>query len=137
MAILHAMSIRKIVRGVVIGLGIFIGLLIVFLLLVIGPVDTTPLDEFDADEKMAAKLDSVRTGYDPSRGDTTILAGYGISNLTPSFKTATAGYGNRRSKPYTSVLDSLYVRSVVLDNGSQRVAIVSADLSMANMKKTW
>ena len=54
--------------------------------------------------------------------------GFSKVNITPDHKTATAGYGNRRGKLFTSVHDSIYVRTIVIDNGSQKAAIVSADL---------
>lgn len=54
--------------------------------------------------------------------------GFAKVNLTPDKPHATAGYGKRLGKMYKSVHDSIYVRSLVVDNGLQRVAIVSADL---------
>ena len=54
--------------------------------------------------------------------------GYSKINLTPEEPRATAGYGKRLGKLYKSVHDSIFVRTVVIDNGIQRVAIVSADL---------
>jgi len=41
---------------------------------------------------------------------------------------ATAGYGKRKGKIIEGIRDSVFVRAMVLHNGSQRVAIVSADL---------
>lgn len=54
--------------------------------------------------------------------------GYAKSNITPDFPVATAGYGKRKGKNFSFVLDSLFVRCMVFDNGIERVAIVSADL---------
>ena len=54
--------------------------------------------------------------------------GYSKVNLTPREPVATAGYGKRLGRLYQSVHDSIYVRTLVIDNGTQRVAIVSADL---------
>lgn len=54
--------------------------------------------------------------------------GFSKVNLTPRKPLSTAGYGKRLGKLYKTVHDSIYVRSMVIDNGTQRVAIVSADL---------
>ncbi|HEX8039866.1 MAG TPA: neutral/alkaline non-lysosomal ceramidase N-terminal domain-containing protein, partial [Chryseosolibacter sp.] len=61
----------------------------------------------------------------PEKG---LSVGFGKVNITPAAPVATAGYGTRRGKPYERVHDSIYVRSMVIENGSQRVAVVSADL---------
>ncbi len=39
-----------------------------------------------------------------------------------------AGYGVRRGALYTSVQDSIYVRAVVIENGTTKAALVAADL---------
>lgn len=54
--------------------------------------------------------------------------GYAKINLTPSQPTTTAGYIKRKNVLYNAVRDSIYVRSIVIDNGAQKIAIVSADL---------
>ncbi|GAB3174560.1 neutral/alkaline non-lysosomal ceramidase N-terminal domain-containing protein [Telluribacter humicola] len=57
-----------------------------------------------------------------------LQVGWAKINITPNQPTPMAGYGNRRGKPYEVVHDSVYVRAMVLDNGSTRAAMVAADL---------
>ena len=75
---------------------------------------------------MNARIDEVDTQVVPAEGGFKI--GYSKVNLTPREPVATAGYGKRLGRLYQSVHDSIYVRTLVIDNGTQRVAIVSADL---------
>ena len=75
---------------------------------------------------MNARIDGVDVQVVPVEGGFKI--GYSKVNLTPREPVATAGYGKRLGKLYESVHDSIFVRTLVIDNGTQRVAIVSADL---------
>ena len=54
--------------------------------------------------------------------------GWAKSSLIPSFKTPLAGYGERNGKINIGVEDSIWVRTIVLDNGINRAAYVSLDL---------
>ena len=55
-----------------------------------------------------------------------INAGWASVNITPETPINMAGYGPRG--PYTSVLDSLYTRTIVFDNGIEEVVIITIDL---------
>ncbi|AEI49500.1 neutral/alkaline non-lysosomal ceramidase N-terminal domain-containing protein [Runella slithyformis] len=54
--------------------------------------------------------------------------GWAKVNFTPKSPMPTAGYGVRRGALYASVHDSIYVRAVVIENGTAKAAIVAADL---------
>ncbi|WP_428657333.1 neutral/alkaline non-lysosomal ceramidase N-terminal domain-containing protein [Runella sp.] len=54
--------------------------------------------------------------------------GWAKVNFTPRSPTPTAGYGVRKGALYKSVHDSIYVRAVVIENGTAKAAIVAADL---------
>ncbi len=121
------MTLKKILRYVIrVCLAIVI-LLVLFLAFSIAPVNRTPISEYDfysAMKQRLARLDTVQVP-EPAHG---FKVGYAKVNLTPSFQAATAGYGNRRGKLFEGVHDSIYVRAMVVDNGTRKVAIVSADL---------
>lgn len=109
-----------------IGLAIVLSLVALFLLITIKPLDRTPTQQKPAYETMMHRLDSITVPtQDHPKG---FSVGFGKVNITPDHPTALAGYGNRRGKVYSGVLDSIYVRAIVVDNGVKRVAIVSADL---------
>jgi hypothetical protein len=118
---------KKILRYVLLTLCTLVGALLLFIALSIIPIDRTPSREKTIYPEMMSRLDSLKTISIPkaSRG---FAVGYAVENLTPSFRTATAGYGNRMGKDFSVVRDSIYVRAMVIDNGAQKIAIVSADL---------
>lgn len=55
-------------------------------------------------------------------------AGYGISEITPPLGTELAGYGYYLSRKAKSVLDPLYARAVVLEDGGTRALIICCDV---------
>jgi hypothetical protein len=118
---------KKLLRYVLLTLGIIIGVLLIFALAIIVPIDRTPAKDSLAYSVMMARLDSLKAIEIP-KAKTSFRVGFGVSNLTPSAPTSTAGYGNRRGKNFTSVHDSIYVRAVVIDNGTMKIAMVTADL---------
>lgn len=118
---------KKILKVGLIGLGILIGCLLIFLAISVAPIDRTGVKEFPEYAAMMSRLDSLKGDTIP-QAQKKISVGYSKINLTPSFPTATAGYGKRRGKLFNTVRDSIYVRTLVVDNGTSRVAIVSADL---------
>lgn len=63
-----------------------------------------------------------------SGGSGNFLAGWSAINITPPSPLRLAGYGPRG--PFTSILDSLYVRVVIIDNGEMEAIIISMDLLM-------
>jgi neutral ceramidase len=118
---------KKFLRYILLTLGILIGALLIFALAIIVPIDRTPAKDSPAYPVMMARLDSLKSITIP-KAKTSFRIGFGIANLTPSVPVATAGYGNRRGKNFTSVHDSIYVRAIVIDNGAMKVAMVTADL---------
>ena len=99
-------------------------------MLVLLALGVAPTDR-DVDYKslfttMTAHIDAAN-GPLPS-ADSVYRVGYSKVNLTPAEPLTVAGYSKRMGKHYTSVHDSIYVRTLVIDNGTRRVAVVSADL---------
>lgn len=105
------------------GIGAF---LILLLASSLAPVDRTPASTLPSYNAMMKRLDTLKVVIPkPATG---FSVGFGKVNITPDEPMATAGYGKRKGKRYVNVHDSIYVRSMVIDNGSERVAIVAADL---------
>lgn len=118
------MSLKKILRIITIFFLGLIGLILLFFLVSVIPIDRD-VDRSELFRAMTEEMDTLRNATLPKTG---FMIGHAKENLTPPYPTATAGYGKRRGKLYESVHDSVYVRTIVVDNGSERVAIVSADL---------
>lgn len=98
--------------------------IIMFFAAAIAPVDFTPLDQLPEVQLTYQTLKN--SNFDASKGEDIINAGWAAVNITPKSPIKMAGYGPRG--PYTSVLDSLYSRAIVFDNGIKEVVIITLDL---------
>ncbi|HLF83692.1 MAG TPA: neutral/alkaline non-lysosomal ceramidase N-terminal domain-containing protein [Blastocatellia bacterium] len=56
-----------------------------------------------------------------------LAAGVAKSDITPPVGTTLAGYGARRSQPSTGVHDPTEARALIIDNGIEKIALVSVD----------
>jgi neutral ceramidase len=121
------MFFKKILRWIWLTIVGILAFIIILLCVSIGPVDRTPIEDLHAFSEMQEKLKSITLPSLP-RNPEGFSVGFAKVNITPSFKTATAGYGNRKGKLATAIKDSIFVRAIVVQNGVQKVAIVSADL---------
>ena len=99
-----------------------------FLYLTLTPVDRTPYKNLDFYKRSIHQIHQhFRENRNISIGDT-LLIGFAKINLTPTDLAPLAGYGNRRPKEMTRVHDSIYVNTTVINNGKNKIAIISADL---------
>lgn len=87
-----------------------------------------PVSRYNVREQPFYQATMQRVRPFPPPADTALFAGASRVSITPGQRTATAGYGKRRGARITHVLDSVYVRTLVLSNGHTPVAIVAADL---------
>lgn len=118
------MGFKRILRFILIVFGVCLGLLLLFLVVSVAPIDRA-VDRKQLYTAMLNRMDSI---HHPAIRHHAFSVGFAKENLTPSYYTAIAGYGKRLGKSYDSVHDSIYVRTMVIDNGARRVALVSADL---------
>ncbi len=108
---------------------ILLGMLAAILLFVavsVAPIDRTlPQDQpFYAD--MMSRIDSVRLRV--SDDSSAFKVGFGKASITPSYSTSTAGYVKRKGAHFTSIRDSVFVRTMVIEQGQSVVAVVSLDM---------
>lgn len=106
-------------------LGFLLLILIVFLAVSLAPVDTTPYREMAYYRQTMQRLAAL-PAPDPAR--VPLRAGWAKIHLTPAYTTPTGGYGVRRGAHWKTVHDSIFVRTLVLDNGTSRVAVVGLDM---------
>ena len=99
-------------------------LIIFFIISAVAPVDFTPLDQQAPVIQTYQRLD--KTEFHSSEGNGVMKAGWASINITPQIPINMAGYGPRG--PYTSILDSLYARTIVFDNGIKEVVVITIDL---------
>ena len=102
---------------------------IIFLILIsIKPLDRTPLEETDYYKTTISNIEKSYKNYEENINGDTIKVGWAKENLVPTFSTPMAGYGARKGADYEGINDSIWVRSVVFDNGKNKSAYVSMDL---------
>lgn len=107
-------------------LAVLLAAVLLFVAVSVVPVDHTPYTQKDFFRTMQENLDGLDTLTIPEarRG---FSAGFAKVNITPSYQTAMAGSGLRRLH-FESVHDSIFVRTIVLDNGTVTAAVVSLDM---------
>ncbi|QJD78765.1 neutral/alkaline non-lysosomal ceramidase N-terminal domain-containing protein [Spirosoma rhododendri] len=115
----------KVVRVLLYALLGVVALVLVIAVVGLAPVDDTPYQQMPYYQQTRERLTALPTPPPPTAA---LRAGWAKVNITPNFTTATGGYGARQGKHWRVVNDSIYVRAVMLDNGSNRVAIVGLDL---------
>jgi neutral ceramidase len=118
--------IRKTLRFVFISLAALIGAILVFLLISIAPLNRTSYKEKSFYGEMMNRLDSLHKPVGHPQAGFNI--GYAKESITPRHRVATAGYPKRRNKLIESIHDSIFVRAMVVNTSTSKVAIVSADL---------
>jgi neutral ceramidase len=110
----------KILLGILVAIG-------VFLVVSVAPVDRTLPEGQPFYSEMMSRIDSLVRLNEP--GDTTgFQVGFGKASITPAYPTATAGYVKRKGAHFTGIRDSVFVRTMVVQQGESKVAITSLDL---------
>ncbi|MBX2916393.1 MAG: neutral/alkaline non-lysosomal ceramidase N-terminal domain-containing protein [Cyclobacteriaceae bacterium] len=110
-------------RKWIIRLSVFVLIVAGVFIATVGRIDRTPLKEQDFYTRMLAKLDTIQPVAYPSK---TLSAAWGKVNITPAYPMPLAGYRPRPT--FESVHDSLFVRTIIIDNGSVEAILISADL---------
>ena len=103
-------------------IGIFL-----FLLVFIAPLDRREYNELSLHKEITKRLDSLSNSYIHSPSDS-FKIGFSKVSITPIDTIPLAGYSGRTPKEYTSILDSVFVRTIVMNNGLSKAAIISAEL---------
>ncbi|MFZ9044323.1 MAG: neutral/alkaline non-lysosomal ceramidase N-terminal domain-containing protein [Cyclobacteriaceae bacterium] len=93
-------------------------------------LDRTPYKETEAYQKTKSALDRYYE-YRPTVISDSLQIGWSSASLIPSSQVSEAplaGYGARKPKYATGLLDSVKARTTVVTNGNQKIALVSAEL---------
>jgi neutral ceramidase len=117
-------------RALVIALRVlagFIGFLLITLLVSVAPVDRTLPGQQPFYEEMFVRIDD-EIPLTTSSDTATFRIGFSKTAITPSHSMATAGYVKRKRAHFTSIRDSIFVRTMVIRQGETKVAIVSLDM---------
>ncbi len=116
-------------RKIFIGIAGLLGALILFVVCSVLPIDRYDYKTQSFYGVMMDRLDHQRSMSLPIP-ERNFSVGYAKVNLTPTRPLALAGNGTLQESHYKSVHDSIFVRAIVITNGTERVAVVTADLLM-------
>lgn len=112
-------------RKIVIRL-LYIGLfLLVTGLALFTSVETADYQQTSFYESTMAREDSLVDILKLQQQGGRLKAGWGIANITPEEPVRLTG---KNFKPYEQVFDSVYVRTLMFDNGNQKIVLLSYDL---------
>lgn len=113
----------------------FFGVIIFLAICTLTLVDRTPPSEQDHYAKMMSRMDSLNNAIQPVTSEP-FSVGFSKVSITPDSTMALAGYGARRPKEFEDILDSVFIRTIILKTPTQKVAIISADLLIIHPKMT-
>lgn len=114
----------KVIKKVANWFMILATLLIIFMLMLVGPIDRSPLASKDSYQQTVASLDTLQPFFQSTNSP--LQASWKKVNITPAYPMPMAGY--RIRDHFKSVHDSLFCRILVIHSGINTSYIISADL---------
>ncbi len=91
-------------------------------------IDRTPYKEMSYYKEWKENIAKINNQTPADTVSNALSAGWAKVNITPATPGPMAGYGKRRGKHYEAVHDSVYVRTVIVENGTTKAAIITADM---------
>lgn len=114
----------------------YLGVFLLFLSIgTISLIDLRVPEEKAFYQPMMARIDSLSQALSVS-SPSSIKVGIAKVSITPDSAMALAGYGARKPKEFDGVFDSVFVRSIIIENETKKVAILSADLLIVHPEIT-
>lgn len=98
-------------------------------------IDLRVPEEKEFYQPMMSRLDSLSRSLQLSPLEP-IKVGTAKVSITPDSTMALAGYGARKPKEFDSIFDSVFVRTIVIQTSSKKLAILSADLLIIHPEVT-
>ncbi|MEM9329121.1 MAG: neutral/alkaline non-lysosomal ceramidase N-terminal domain-containing protein, partial [Bacteroidota bacterium] len=106
----------------------FLSTLLAVVLVLVGEIPRDPFVGSDYYLRMHGRLDSLEQNWHLKATSDSLRVGWSRTALIPDRPVPMAGYGARDPKEFDGITDTVYVRTIVLDDGEDRVAWLSADL---------
>lgn len=103
----------------------FITFLVVLILCLVTTVDMTPYKEMPYYQEWKENISDF--SFQEGENDS-LKIGWAKISITPNKPMPMAGYGKRKGAPFTAVHDSIFVRTILLENSRRKVALITADL---------
>lgn len=121
------MLVVKILRKIALTFAWILGAILLFVIFSVAPIDRYNYKEQKFYTSMMHEFDTLHADVKQTTSGK-FSVGFSKVSITPAQQTSLAGYGTRAGKLYSQIHDSVYVRTLVVDNGTTKAAIVSADL---------
>ncbi|MCF2445615.1 neutral/alkaline non-lysosomal ceramidase N-terminal domain-containing protein [Dyadobacter sp. CY345] len=109
-------------------IGSILFILLIMVATMVTTVDRTPYKEMAYYKQWKENIGQISNEPASDTTSKTLSAGWAKVNITPETPGPMAGYGKRRGAHYEAVHDSIYIRTVVVDNGISKAAIITADM---------
>ena len=109
-------------------IGSILAVLLIMVATMVTTIDRTPYKEMPYYRQWKENIGKISRQPAADTLTNSLSAGWAKVNITPKTPGPMAGYGKRRGKHYQAVHDSIYVRTVIVDNGSTKAAIITADM---------
>ncbi|MFY0605565.1 MAG: neutral/alkaline non-lysosomal ceramidase N-terminal domain-containing protein [Cyclobacteriaceae bacterium] len=77
---------------------------------------------------MNERLDSLQKHLEMKPSKDQLMIGWSQVNITPTEAAPLAGYGARDAKAFDQIQDSIYVKTIIFQQGDKKVAVITADL---------
>ncbi|MCF0057471.1 neutral/alkaline non-lysosomal ceramidase N-terminal domain-containing protein [Dyadobacter sp. CY356] len=103
-------------------------ILLIMVATMVTTIDRTPYKEMSYYKQWKENISKISGQTATDTTSAALSAGWAKVNITPATPGPMAGYGKRRGKHYEAVHDSIYVRTVIIENGSTKAAIITADM---------
>ncbi|MDL5045104.1 neutral/alkaline non-lysosomal ceramidase N-terminal domain-containing protein [Oscillatoria amoena NRMC-F 0135] len=118
---------KKVLTVIVRTLLAVVAVVILFLMFSIAPIDRALPSDQPFYESMQEQIDQqIQRGV--SADSSPFSVGFGKASITPNHPTTLAGYVKRRGAQFSGIRDSVFVRTMIIEKGHSRVAVVSLDM---------
>ncbi|MBE9465287.1 neutral/alkaline non-lysosomal ceramidase N-terminal domain-containing protein [Dyadobacter subterraneus] len=109
-------------------IGSILFILLIMVATMVTTIDRTPYKEMSYYKQWKENVGKITNQPVADTLSNTLSAGWAKVNITPATPGPMAGYGKRRGKHYEAVHDSVYVRTIIIENGVTKAAIITADM---------
>lgn len=109
-------------------IGSLLFVLLIMVATMVTTVDRTPYREMPYYKQWKENIGKINDTPAYNKPSEALTAGWAKVNITPDRPGPMAGYGKRKGAHYEAVHDSIYVRTVVVNNGITKAAIITADM---------
>jgi hypothetical protein len=107
--------------------GVIVLLILVILFSLFTGIDRTPFQEMEYYKTWKNTISQKEYTSNGAAGDS-LKVGWSKVNITPNYPTPMAGYGKRKGQHFSSVHDSVFVRTICIETSGQKQFLITLDM---------